>query len=65
MRRVKLREWSGRRPGDGRPEKKARRRPTPRWKIKDSIIYIRMRDEYLEREGILVKVGERRWRLRV
>jgi len=30
----------------------------------DSIIYIRMRNEYLEREGILVKVGDRRWRLR-
>jgi len=44
---------------------KKRRRPTLKWKLMDSIIYIRMRKEYLEREGILVKVGDRRWRLRV
>ncbi|MBI5001327.1 MAG: hypothetical protein HZB92_07380 [Euryarchaeota archaeon] len=38
-----------------------RRRPTPRWKILDSIIFIRARDEYLQKEGILTKIGKRRW----
>ncbi len=49
--------------GGSSPNKK-RRRPVLKWKLMDSIIYIRMRNEYLEREGILVKVGDRRWRLR-
>ena len=65
MRRIKLDEWCARPPGDRRSEKKVRRRPTPGWKIMDSIIYIRMRDEYLAREGILVKTGEREWYLSV
>jgi len=49
---------------EGRGSNKKRRRPIQKWKLMDSIIYIRMRNEYLEREGILVKVGDRRWRLR-
>jgi len=65
MRRIKLDEWCARPPGERRSEKKIRRRPTPLWKIRDSIIYIRMRDEYLAREGILVKTGERKWYLKV
>jgi hypothetical protein len=46
------------------PRKPVRRRPTERWKILDSIIFIRARDEYLQKEGILVKTGERKWRVR-
>ena len=47
------------------PGKPIRRRPTPEWKLLDSIIYIRMRDRYLQREGILRQVGKRRWKLKV
>ncbi len=71
MRRIRLDEWikttdAGKgMPGhEGRGSNKKRRRPIQKWKLMDSIIYIRMRNEYLEREGILVKVGDRRWRLR-
>ncbi len=46
-------------------EKKVRRRPTPKWKLIDSIKYIKMRNEYLREEGILVKKGEMKWKLNV
>ncbi len=46
------------------PEKgSAVRRPTPRWKLRDSIRYIRRRDRWLEEQGILVKTGDREYRL--
>ena len=74
MRRIRLDEWSANTSEESRQgmyihgergSNKKRRRPTQKWKLLDSIIYIRMRNDYLEREGMLVKVGERRWRLRV
>lgn len=44
-------------------EKKGKGRPTPKWKLVDSIKYIKMRDEYLRRKGILVKKGKRKFQL--
>ncbi len=71
MRRIRLDEWiNATEVGKGisnheeRSPNKKRRRPIQKWKLLDSIIYIRMRNDYLEREGILVKVGDRKWRLR-
>lgn len=46
------------------PRKKPiRRRPVSDEELANSIKYIRMRDVYLQKEGILVQTGERRWRL--
>ncbi len=62
MRTIRLEEW------EDRPEKHSRaprQRPTPRWKMEDSIEYIKMRDRYLQEQGILVRLGKRHWRLRV
>lgn len=42
-----------------------RRRPVPEWKLIDSINYIRMRDKYLQDNGILTRTGKRRWRLKL
>lgn len=47
------------------PKKAVRRRPIAKWKLLDSIIYIKMRDQYLQETGILQKVGRRRWKLRI
>lgn len=46
-------------------KKAVRRRPVPNWKLLDSIMYIKMRDKYLQETGILQKVGKRRWKLRI
>ncbi len=62
MREMQLDETRGRIRGP-KHERAVRRRPTPRWKIRDSIQYIRMRDRYLQEQGILVKVGPRRYHL--
>lgn len=49
-----------------RKHKKAvKRRPVPKWKLIDSILYIKARDKYLQEEGILTQIGERRWRLKI
>ena len=47
------------------PQRKIRRRPSPRWKVADSVLYILARDEYLQKAGILTKTGERSWYLKV
>jgi hypothetical protein len=47
-----------------KPRKAIRRRPVPKWKLIDSILYIKARDKYLQDEGILRQIGERRWRFR-
>jgi hypothetical protein len=47
------------------PKKAVRRRPVAKWKLLDSIVYIKMRDKYLQETGILKKVGKRRWKLRI
>ncbi len=45
------------------PKKAVRRRPIARWKLLDSIMYIKMRNKYLQETRILQKMGKRRWRL--
>jgi len=62
MRKMTLDERAGRIRGPGHA-RAVRRRPTPRWKIRDSIIYIRRRDRWLAEQGILVRLGPRRYRL--
>ncbi len=65
MREVDLKMWAerGRQVDRKYRERKVKRRPTPRWKLIDSIKYIKMRDRYLQRENILVRKGEREWEL--
>ena len=43
--------------------KPIRRRPVSDEKMANSIKYIKMRDKYLQDNGILVKTGERSWKL--
>lgn len=62
MRTMTLDDWKGRIRGPGKGSA-VRRRPTPDWKIRDSIEYIRRRDRWLEEQGILVKLDPRRYRL--
>ncbi|MDG6221073.1 MAG: hypothetical protein QCI38_06450 [Candidatus Thermoplasmatota archaeon] len=60
MRIIRLEEWVD------TPKKESRaprQRPTPKWKIDDSVEYIRMRDRYLQEKRILVRTGPRSWRL--
>ncbi len=64
MRKVTLEEWIEKTP-KRRRKKLPKTRPTPNWKLSDSIKYIKRRDKYLQEEGILVKIGERKWRLKV
>ena len=45
------------------PSKPIRRRPVSKEKLVNSIKYIKMRDKYLQDNGILVKTGERSWKL--
>jgi hypothetical protein len=45
------------------PKKAVRSRPVAKWKLLDSILYIKMRDKYLQETGVLQKLGKRRWRL--
>ena len=46
------------------PRKKPiRRRPVSDEELANSIKFIKMRDAYLQREGILVRTGGRNWRL--
>ncbi len=40
-----------------------RRRPVSKEKLSNSIKYIKMRDRYLQKNGILVRTGERTWKL--
>lgn len=45
--------------------KVVRRRPVSQEALINSIIYIKARDRYLQREGILTEIGPRRWRLKI
>lgn len=57
-----MKEWSS--DNSRRVRKKIPKgRPTPKWKLEDSIIFIKKREEYLQEEGILVRTGKRTWRL--
>lgn len=47
------------------PKKAVRRRPVAKWKLLDSIMYIKMRDQYLQNTGILQKIDRRVWKLRI
>ena len=64
MRKIKLDEWI-----EGSSEipskKKTKRKLTPRWKLLDSIKFIKMKDKYLKEKGVLVKKGKRKYRLNV
>ena len=40
-----------------------RRRAKSKWEIRNSILFIKLKDAYLEKNGILVKVGKRRYRM--
>ncbi len=64
MRKIKLEDWK-KKSSPIPKEKKIKRRPTPKWKLRDSIRYIKRKDEYLREEGILVKKGDRKWKLNV
>lgn len=44
-------------------KKAIRRRPVPKWKLYNSINYIKMRDKYLQEVGILEKIDDRNWKL--
>lgn len=62
MRKIKLKDWIKDSPD--RPRKKTPKdRPSTDWELTNSIKFIRMRDKYLREEGILVKIGERKWKL--
>jgi len=60
MREIKLSEWGK---STYLPRKGIRRRPTPKWKLLDSIIYIKLRDKYLKKEGIIQELDNRLWRV--
>lgn len=62
MRIIDMNEWcaGGR---TGARKKIPKGRPTSDWKLRNSIIFIKRRDEYLQKEGILVRTGRRSWRL--
>ncbi len=64
MRKIKLKNWI-KKSSDLPTNKASKERPTPDWKLSDSIKYIKRRDEYLREEGILVKKEERNWKLNV
>ncbi len=66
MRKVNLEDWSKKKVK--RPKKlkiKKCKRPRVDWKLQDSILYIKMRNEYLKKIGILVKIGARNYKLNV
>jgi hypothetical protein len=48
-----------------RSKKPVRRRPVSHEELINSIIYIKARDKYLQKEGILTEIGLRRWRLKI
>ncbi|MFW6064597.1 MAG: hypothetical protein ACOC8Y_03370 [Candidatus Natronoplasma sp.] len=50
MRKVKLDEWVAESP-KRLNEKRRKGRPTPRWKLADSMKYIEIRDKYLRKKG--------------
>lgn len=64
MRKIKLEDWK-KKSSPIEKEKKIKRRPTAKWKLKNSIRYIERRDKYLREKGILVKKGDRKWKLDV
>jgi len=47
------------------PNKPIRRRPSSDEEMANSIKYIKMRDKYLQENGILVQTGERSWKLKI
>ena len=66
MRRVNLEDWSRERKKRIESIKKGvRKRPKSDWKLNDAILYIRMRNKYLKKNGILVKISARNYKLNV
>jgi len=63
MRRVKWDELSHYRQPSKR--KKLPRRAKSKWEIRNSILFIKMMDECLQKNGILIKTGKRRYRMRL
>lgn len=59
MRKIKFQEWNKR--NFVIKKRLPRRRPKHEWELINSIIFIKMRDEYLKRRGIIVRVGKRRY----
>ncbi|MFW5953602.1 MAG: hypothetical protein ACOCSJ_05505 [Candidatus Natronoplasma sp.] len=64
MRKIKLEDWK-KKSSPIEKEKKVKGRPTPKWKLRDSIRYIKRGDDYLREKEILVKKGDRKWKLDV
>ena len=64
MKKIKLEDWK-KKSSPISKENKIKRRPSPKWKVRDSIRYIKRRDKYLREKGILVKKGDRKWKLNV
>lgn len=64
MRKIKLKDWIEK-SSTTSFEKFPKDRPTPEWKLSDSIRYIIKRDEYLKENGILVEKEERRYKLNI
>ncbi len=64
MRRVKWDELSHYRQPSKR-KKLPRRAKRSKWEIRNSILFIKMMDEYLQKNGILIKTGKRRYRMRL
>ena len=46
-------------------KKAVRRKPVSHEELINSILYIRARDRYLQKEGILTQLGPRRWMLNI
>ena len=64
MRRIKLKDWV-KKPSSPPKNRSSKDRPTPDWKLSNSIKYIQMRDGYLKEKEILVKKGKRKYRLNI
>ncbi len=62
MRKINFQKWIEQK-GEKLVKKPIRRRPTFKWKLIDSIAYIKIRDRYLRNEKILIPIGKRRYRL--
>ena len=62
MRKIKLKDWI-KESSDLPTNKASKERPIPDWKLSDSIKYVKMRDDNLKEQGILVKEGKRKYRL--
>lgn len=63
MRKINFQKWIENRGEERRVKKLIRRRPTFKWKLIDSIAYIKLKDNYLRNKKILIPIGQRRYRL--